>query len=107
MNELINNALNSIGIPVEYQDYTGSEQEYIRFFYLPPNDFQADDNELYQTIYIQVDIFTPYNPGDYANQVKKLLKQAGFKKNFEHEVYETDTKLYHYILRFYIIKEAN
>ncbi|SFL38855.1 hypothetical protein SAMN04487943_101301 [Gracilibacillus orientalis] len=105
MNKLIIDTLESTGIPVAYEKYRGSESEYIRFFYLPQVDFQADDDETYETVYIQVDIFTPGNPKNYAKQVKQLLKEVGFKKNFEHETYEEDTKLFHYVLRFYTIEE--
>lgn len=91
--------------PIAYQEYKGSEPEYIRFFYLPQNDFQAEDDEVYNTVFVQVDIFTPYDPNPVAKQVKQLMKQAGFKKNFEHELYEKDTKLFHYVLRFWKIEE--
>ncbi|MGN8647886.1 hypothetical protein ACTNEO_05025 [Gracilibacillus sp. HCP3S3_G5_1] len=105
MNKLIIDTLEQTGLPVAYQVYNGSESEYIRFFYLPQVDFQADDGELYNTIYIQVDIFTPGNPKSYASQAKQLMREVGFKKNFEHELYEEDTKLFHYVLRFYKIEE--
>ncbi|WP_017797567.1 hypothetical protein [Oceanobacillus kimchii] len=105
MNQLIMDTLGPIGIPVEYQNYTGSEKEYIRFFYLPQVDFQSDDEEIYSTVYVQVDLFTPWDPNSKAKQIKQRMKQAGFKKNFENELFEEDTNLFHYVLRFYIIKE--
>lgn len=104
-NQFIMDTLAPTNIPIEYQDYTGSGSQYIRFFYLPQVDFQADDDERYNVIYVQVDYFTIGNPNPIAKQIKKLMKQAGFKKNHEHEDYETDTKLFHYILRFYYIEE--
>lgn len=105
MTDLIYELLQNTGKPIAYQEYTGSESEYIRFFYLPQSDVSADDDEVYNTIFVQVDVFTPYDPRNIAGLVKQLMKQAGFKKNFEHEVYEEDTKLFHYVLRFYITKE--
>lgn len=105
MTELIYELLGQTGKPIAYQKYTGSELEYIRFFYLPQSDVSADDDEVYNTVFVQVDVFTPYNPNPIAEQVKDLMRQAGFKKNFEHEVYEEDTKLFRYILRFWITKE--
>ena len=45
MNKLIRITLEQTGKPVAYQNYTGNEAEYIRFFYLPQTDFQADDDE--------------------------------------------------------------
>ncbi|MCT1575699.1 hypothetical protein M3E13_15645 [Oceanobacillus kimchii] len=107
MNDFIESVLEPIGIPIEYQNYTGSEIEYIRFFYLPQIDFQSDDEEIYNTVYVQVDLFTPWNPHLYVTQIKQRMKQAGFKKNFEHELFEEDTELFHYVLRFYIIKEED
>lgn len=105
MNKLIRTTLEQTGKPVAYQKYTGSEAEYIRFFYLPQTDFQADDDETLTTHFVQVDYFTPYNTIQTKNDIKKYMKQAGFKKNFEHEVFEEDTKLFHVILRFWKIKE--
>ncbi|HLR91836.1 MAG TPA: hypothetical protein VK048_02150 [Atopostipes sp.] len=105
MTDLIRDLLKQTSKPVAYQEYTGSESEYIRFFYLPQVDFQADDGEVYSTHYIQVDLFTPYDPRGVANQIKQIMKQAGFKKSFEHETFEEDTKLFHCVLRFWITKE--
>lgn len=105
MTELIYEELRKTGKPVAYQDYKGNEAEYIRFFYLPQSNFHAEDDEVYKTIFVQVDWFTPYDPNPIAREIKNIMKQAGFKKNFEHELYEEDTKLFHYVLRFYITKE--
>lgn len=105
MNKLIIDTLSPIGVPIAYQEYKKSESPYIRFFYLPNVDFSADDDEKYVTYYPQIDIFTKGNPKPIAEQVKSLMKQAGFKKNFEHETYEEDTGLFHYIFRFWITKE--
>ncbi|NIK10924.1 hypothetical protein [Alkalibacillus almallahensis] len=104
-NRLIFDALSPISVPIAYQEYRGSESTYIRFFYLPKVGFNADNDSQYSTNHIQIDVFTPYDPTSLASDVKEYMKLAGFKKNFEHENYETDTKLFHYILRFWIIKE--
>lgn len=105
MNKFILQILSDVGTPVAFENYTGSESTYIRFFYLPQGQFSADDDEKHTTHFVQVDIFTPGNYIALANETKKLMKQAGFRKNFEHSQYENDTKLYHKILRFWIIKE--
>ncbi|WP_277679545.1 hypothetical protein [Gracilibacillus dipsosauri] len=106
MNDIIINALQPMGLPVAFEIYRGNEPEYIRFFYLPQVDFYSNDDESYNVVYIQVDIFTPGNPKEYAKQVKQLLKENNFNKNFEHQLFEEDTELYHYILRFYKVEEA-
>src|SRR5690625_2751788 len=99
MTDLIKDLLEQTNKPVAYQEYTGSESEYIRFFYLPQVDENADDNEVFSTHYVQVDYFTPWDPREIAKLIKNLMNQAGFKKNFEHEVYEEETGLFHYVLR--------
>lgn len=106
LNNLILDTLANTGAPVAFENYTGSEPTYIRFFYLPQVQFSAEDIERYTTHYVQVDIFSPGNLIDLTAKVKKSMKQAGFRKNLEDETYEPDTKLYHKIIRFYIIKEA-
>ena len=103
--DMIIETLKETNKPVVYQEYEGSEQDYIRFFFMPQMGFSANDVEVYTTHFVQVDYFTLYNPEPVASQIKNLMNQAGFKKNFEHETYEEDTELFHYILRFYITKE--
>lgn len=105
LTSMILDVLEHADAPAEYQKYTGKSEEYISFFYMPQIDVSADDSEPYSAHLIQVDVFTPYNPKKLAEQVKSLMKQAGFKKNFEHEMYEDDTNLFHVALRFYTTKE--
>lgn len=105
MNKYILQTLEDVGAPVAFETYTGDEPTYIRFFYLPQGQFNVDDDEDHTTHYVQVDIFTPYNYKVLAKETEKIMKQAGFKKSFEHGQYEEDTKLFHKILRFWIIRE--
>lgn len=107
MNRLILDALKDIGAPVAFEEYTGKEPTYVRFFYLPQIQFSTDDKEKYTTHYVQVDIFSPVNLTQLSNNVKNKMSQAGFRKNYEVDKYEEDTKLYHKLLRFWITKEAN
>lgn len=106
LNEKIKTVLSNI-LPVSYADYSGAEESYINFFFLPQNGFGSDDGEQFTTHYIQIDVFTPHDPKPYADQVKIAMKQAGFKKNFEHEFYDDAAKSFQYILRFYIIEEES
>jgi len=103
---LILSTLSNVGAPVAYHNYTGGGSTYVRFFPMPQTQFSADDDETYTTHYIQVDIFSPGNYLNLVKETKKLLKQAGFRKNFEDELYEKDTKLYHKVLRFYYITKS-
>lgn len=105
MNKFILQTLENVGAPVAFETYTGDESTYIRFFYLPQGQFSADDDEKHTTHFVQVDIFTPGNYLSLTKTTKQLMKQAGFRKNFEHSQYEEDTKLFHKILRFWIIRE--
>lgn len=111
MNKYILDTLKDIDAPVAFEQYIGEEPQYVRFFYLPQGQFDSDDDEQYTVHYVQVDIFSPgILPGkpslkELTSEVKERMKQAGFKKNYENDRFEDDTKLYHKVLRFYIIKE--
>ena len=105
MNKRIFDALESVGVDVAFEDYEGSDDTYIRFFFLPQVQFDSDDGEQYIIHYIQIDLFTKWDYTQLTKDIKQAMKQAGFKRNFEDQRYETDTKLYHKIIRFYIIEE--
>src|SRR5690625_2649018 len=113
MNKLMFDALKTLDADVAFEEYRGKEPQYVRFFYLPQDQFSSNDDEQYTTHFVQIDIFSPGQISGYPslkelrNDVVSLMKQAGFRKNYENDKYETDTKLYHKVLRFYIIKEAN
>ena len=107
MNRLILDALKDVDAPVAFEEYEGDEDTYIRFFHLPQNQFSSNDDEQYTTHFTQVDIFSPGNLINLAKDVKKKMSRAGFRKNYETDKYEEDTGLYHKVLRFYIIREAN
>lgn len=107
INKKIFDALNSLNIDVAFEDYEGSEDTYIRFFFLPSVQFDSDDDEQYITHYVQVDLFTKWDYLQLTKDIKTAMKQANFKRNFEDQRYEKDTKLFHKILRFYIIEEES
>ena len=106
INRLILDTLGEVGVPVAYRTYAGSEPTYIRFFeYDQGAGLESDDDEQYTAHHIQLDVFSPGNYLDLVKQVKRLMKQAKFKKYFETELFEEDTKLYHKVLRFYFISK--
>lgn len=105
MNKKIIDALKPLGVDVAFEHYEGGADTFIRFFFLPSVQFDADDEEIYKTHYVQIDLFTKWNYLQLAKDIENAMKQAGFKKNFEDQTYETDTKFYHKIFRFYIIEE--
>lgn len=107
LNQLILNTLKDVGSSVDYLNYTGSERTYITFFeYDQSAGLEADDEEQNNVHYIQIDIFSSGNYLSLVKSVKGKMKQAGFKKSFETEMIEEDTKLYHKVLRFYFISET-
>ena len=106
LNQLILSTLRTIGAPVSYLNHAGNETTYVTFFeYDQGAGIEADDNEQSSIHYIHLDIFSPGNFLNLVNKVKKEMKQAGFVKTAETEMYEQDTKLYHKVLRFYFITE--
>ena len=101
MNTLIINTLKPIGVPVTFQNYAGKETTYITFFtYLEQGEEFADDEEIVTGHYIQVDVWSKGNYMEVVNEVKERMKQAGFRRRSEYELYEKDTKIFHKVLRF-------
>jgi hypothetical protein len=101
LNNLIIDTLKPLGVPVAFQTYSGTATTYITFFfYNSKGELFADDEEIETGFYIQVDV---WSKGDYTSivqQVKDLLKEAGFRRTTETDLYEPDTKIYHKVLRF-------
>lgn len=101
MNKLIIDTLSPIGVPVTFQNYAGKETTYITFFtYLEQGEEFADDEEIVTGHYIQVDVWSKGNYMEVVNEVKERMKQAGFRRRSEYELYEKDTKIFHKVLRF-------
>lgn len=102
INNLIIDTLEPLNIPVNFQTYEGTEETYITFFtYLEQGESFADDEEKTTGHYIQVDVWSKGNYNKLVKQVKELLKQVGFKRKYEIELYESDTKIYHKCIRFF------
>lgn len=101
LNSLIINTLEPTGVPVEFQDYSGSANTYITFFeYNQMSALNADDEEKKTSHSIQVDVWSKGNYLALVKQVKQLMNQAGFRRNYETEFYEKETKIFHKVLRF-------
>lgn len=60
----------------------------------------AENTELATGYTIQIDIFTKTSYTSIVNAIKAVMKENGFMKEFGGSVYEQDSKLFHYILRF-------
>ena len=102
MNREILAALNDIGVPVRFQTYTGKEETYITFFtYLDKPELHSDDRELITGNYIQIDVWSKRDYTDLVDSVHQKMTDAGFIKLNFYDLYETDTKTYHKVMRFF------
>jgi len=79
---------------------------YIEYEVIDENGSLYAENEEIATNYrVQVDIFTNESYTAIRKAVKEVMKENGFTKEFGGSLYEKDTKLFHYILRFNIESE--
>lgn len=105
LNSLIISSLQSTRVPVAFQHYPGNEDTYITFFEFAQNGaLYGDDQELKSDHAIQVDIWSKSDYTYLTKQVKDILKNIGFTKSYETELYETDTEIYHKVLRFNFVQ---
>lgn len=106
MNKEIILALANIGVPVEFQSYGGAETTYITFFNMLENgESYADDKETSLGYYIQVDVWSKGNYSTLVDRTKEALKTAGFSISNARDLYETDTKIFHKVIRIFKLKE--
>ena len=102
IHNLIKTTLAPTNTPVNLLTYTGSATTYITFFeYNQRGSLFLEDEETNTTHSIQVDVWSKGNYLTLVEQVKNLMKQAGFTRNSEAEFFEEDTKIFHKVLRFY------
>lgn len=74
---------------------------YIEYEILSEQGSLYAENEEIETNYtIQVDIFTKGSYTEIVKNIKEVMKENGFRKEFCGSLYEEKTKLFHYILRF-------
>jgi hypothetical protein len=101
LNALIIEALKKTGVPYAWMYYTGEQKPYIQFaVYDEYGDTFADDIETATTYLVQIDVFSEQSPRLIAEQVKEYMVQAGFVRENTHDFFESDTLLYHKVLKF-------
>lgn len=101
INSLIINTLSPVQVPVSYQVYTGTATTYITFFeVIDVPALHADDSLMKTQKTIQVDVWSKGNFISTIEMVKTLMKQAGFQFSSGRDLYEDDTKIYHYALTY-------
>lgn len=106
INSIIMNALKTLGIPVSFQTYKGTDTTYATFFeYLAQGEAWAEDEEEITGHYVQVDIWSRGDNTSIVNQVKSLMAEAGFKRTNEVDLYEADLGVYHKGIRFFYAQE--
>jgi hypothetical protein len=103
---LIIDILKPLKVPVAFQKYTGKASTYITFHeYMGRAEGFEDDEEVFTGHHVQVDV---WSKKDYTNLVKDIkikLKDVGFKRLDEADLYEKDTGLYHKGMRFFYLEE--
>lgn len=101
LNSLILTTLKPTGVPVAFQVYGGTASTYITFFEVVDVPSMHSDNELDNSMKtMQVDIWSTGNYATAVSDVKRLMKEAGFLWTSSRELYESDTKKYHYVLEY-------
>ncbi len=95
-------ALKDIGVPVQFQSYTGKADTYITFFtYLDKPEQHADDEELITGHYVQIDVWRKTDYTDLVKTVHEKMLAAGFTKQNFYDLYEQDLGIYHKAMRFF------
>lgn len=100
ISDLVNNKIYLLKVP------DNTEAPYIEYEIIDENgSLYAENEEIATTYRIQIDIFTKGSYTAIRKAVKEVMKENGFVKEFGGSLYEKDTKLFHYILRFNIESE--
>ncbi|MBW8382215.1 MAG: hypothetical protein K0M69_06820 [Youngiibacter sp.] len=106
MNKKILEALTPLGVPVKFQKHSGAANQYITFHeYFQTGEAYDDDVESLTGRYFQVDIWSKTDYEVLVIQVKSQMKNAGFTRIDEADLYESDTRIYHKALRYYYLEE--
>lgn len=103
LNPLIINTLKDLA-PTHYLTYKGPAETYILFSeYNQTGSMYADDEEKNTRHSIQVDVYSKTDFTQLVRDVKQRLKDKGFSRHSEFELYEDDTGFYHKVIRFYYV----
>lgn len=105
LNKLVIDTLSVIGVPVAFQEYEDKDKvdTYITFFEYDQRGARfSDDVEQNTRHFIQVDVWSKGNYETIVDEVKTNLKEVGFTRTSEIDLFERDTKIYHKGMRFNI-----
>lgn len=111
LNSLILSTLNGIQatvsgrtfpVPVSFMVYTGTEPIYINFMqYNEQGVLFADDTELKARHSVQISIYSKGNASSVIDEVQERMTAAGFRRNNVYDIYESDTKTFHKVIRYF------
>lgn len=100
---LVTTTLRATNIPVAFQFYKGTASTYITFFVNEERGAMFADNEEINTRYeVKVNIWGKTTNIALQNQVKELMKLAGFTRITGLDLYESSTGFYQKQFRFLI-----
>ncbi|EPE61275.1 hypothetical protein L479_02350 [Exiguobacterium sp. S17] len=82
--------------------YEGEEPTYIVFMQYNENGVLfADDEEIKARHSVQTSIYSKSNADSVIEQVETRMKEVGFHRNNNYDLYEEDTKTYHKVIRYF------
>ena len=94
--------LKPIGIPIALLKYTGTSTSYVVYqTYLKHGEAFSEDEEETTGHYILMNLFTKSDNTILIANILTLMKEAGFKRQDEHDLWEKDTLLFNHIFEFY------
>ncbi len=98
---IIQSTLESLSVPTALHFYSGSSTTYVVFFEVADRPNMYAENELKSTqSNVQVSIYSKGNYNSLIDEVKGLMKEAGFLFTGGIPGYERDTGFYYYHLTY-------
>ncbi len=105
INKFIMDTLLPLGVPIEFQKYSGDAKTYITFHeYLQEGDGFEDDIERIAGHYVQIDVWSITDYIDLVRRVKNLLAAAGCYRLGEADFFEPETGIYHKGIKVYLLE---
>ncbi len=94
--------LNPTGVPLGFRTYNGTANTYMTYFVEDFPELNADDTEQVTGYFVQVEVFSKSNYYNLVEQIKELMKQAGFERlNSVDDPYSSETEMFHKVMTFH------
>ena len=108
INSIVVNALSPLEMPVAFNVYSGSADEYVTVNYADERpEVNADDEDILDVTTIQVHYFTKTNPQANKKAIRKALRAVDFSIQSTQELYESDTGFTHVVVYAVIFGAIN